>query len=98
MLGAAVDAVQLAVAACPLHAVADWALFRHCAALQGWGENDRGVSYTFGPDSVTEFLQKHDLDLVCRAHQASLAMYTLQLCKSAAGRSGGQRQTLGQGA
>ena len=39
------------------------------AALQGWGENDRGVSYTFGPDSVTEFLQKHDLDLICRAHQ-----------------------------
>lgn len=37
--------------------------------LQGWGENDRGVSYTFGPDSVTEFLQKHDLDLICRAHQ-----------------------------
>lgn len=39
-------------------------------AAQGWGENDRGVSYTFGPDSVTEFLQKHDLDLICRAHQA----------------------------
>lgn len=38
--------------------------------MQGWGENDRGVSYTFGPDSVTEFLQKHDLDLICRAHQA----------------------------
>lgn len=37
--------------------------------MQGWGENDRGVSYTFGPDCVTEFLQKHDLDLVCRAHQ-----------------------------
>lgn len=37
--------------------------------MQGWGENDRGVSYTFGPDSVTEFLQKHDLDLICRAHQ-----------------------------
>jgi diadenosine tetraphosphatase ApaH/serine/threonine PP2A family protein phosphatase len=37
--------------------------------LQGWGENDRGVSYTFGPDSVTEFLAKHDLDLICRAHQ-----------------------------
>ena len=37
--------------------------------LQGWGENDRGVSYTFGPDSVTEFLQRHDLDLICRAHQ-----------------------------
>ena len=39
--------------------------------LQGWGENDRGVSYTFGPDSVMEFLQKHDLDLVCRAHQVT---------------------------
>ena len=41
-------------------------------APQGWGENDRGVSYTFGPDCVTDFLQKHDLDLVCRAHQVCL--------------------------
>ncbi len=38
--------------------------------IQGWGENDRGVSYTFGPDSVLDFLAKHDLDLICRAHQA----------------------------
>ena len=37
--------------------------------VQGWGENDRGVSYTFGPDAVAEFLARHDLDLVCRAHQ-----------------------------
>lgn len=37
--------------------------------IQGWGDNDRGVSYTFGGDSVTEFLNKHDLDLICRAHQ-----------------------------
>ncbi|KAA8527763.1 hypothetical protein F0562_035368 [Nyssa sinensis] len=37
--------------------------------LQGWGMNDRGVSYTFGPDKVTEFLLKHDLDLICRGHQ-----------------------------
>nr|DAD47222.1 TPA_asm: hypothetical protein HUJ06_017159 [Nelumbo nucifera] len=37
--------------------------------IQGWIENDRGVSYTFGADKVTEFLQKHDLDLICRAHQ-----------------------------
>lgn len=37
--------------------------------LDGWGENDRGVSYTFGADTVSEFLQKHDIDLVCRAHQ-----------------------------
>jgi len=37
--------------------------------LTGWGENDRGVSYTFGSDVVAKFLQKHDLDLICRAHQ-----------------------------
>jgi serine/threonine-protein phosphatase PP1 catalytic subunit len=37
----------------------------------GWGENDRGVSFTFGADKVAEFLTKHDLDLICRAHQAS---------------------------
>ncbi|KAJ8540324.1 hypothetical protein K7X08_030243 [Anisodus acutangulus] len=37
--------------------------------VQGWGMNDRGVSYTFGADKVTEFLEKHDLDLICRAHQ-----------------------------
>ncbi|XP_020252459.1 serine/threonine-protein phosphatase PP1 isozyme 1-like isoform X2 [Asparagus officinalis] len=37
--------------------------------VQGWGMNDRGVSYTFGSDKVSEFLSKHDLDLVCRAHQ-----------------------------
>lgn len=40
--------------------------------INGWGENDRGVSYTFGQDSVAEFLAKHDLDLVCRAHQVSV--------------------------
>lgn len=37
--------------------------------IKGWGENDRGVSFTFGPDKVSEFLRKHDLDLICRAHQ-----------------------------
>lgn len=37
--------------------------------VKGWGMNDRGVSHTFGPDKVTEFLQKLDLDLICRAHQ-----------------------------
>ena len=49
--------------------------------IQGWGENDRGVSYTFGPDSVSDFLSKHDLDLVCRAHQVGhfciLVLYTM---------------------
>ncbi|KAH0890451.1 hypothetical protein HID58_052880 [Brassica napus] len=37
--------------------------------VKGWGENERGVSYTFGADIVADFLQTHDLDLVCRAHQ-----------------------------
>jgi serine/threonine-protein phosphatase PP1 catalytic subunit len=37
--------------------------------ISGWGENDRGVSYTFGADVLTKFLNKHDLDLICRAHQ-----------------------------
>ncbi|KJH48333.1 putative phosphoprotein phosphatase 1 [Dictyocaulus viviparus] len=37
--------------------------------VTGWGENDRGVSFTFGPEVVAKFLHKHDLDLICRAHQ-----------------------------
>lgn len=41
--------------------------------IQGWGENDRGVSFTFGTDIVGKFLNKHDLDLICRAHQVRIA-------------------------
>ena len=37
----------------------------------GWGENDRGVSFTFGPEIVSKYLAKHDMDLICRAHQVS---------------------------
>ena len=37
--------------------------------MQGWGDNDRGVSFTFGSEIVSNFLRKHDLDLICRAHQ-----------------------------
>lgn len=36
---------------------------------RGWGENDRGVSFVFGVDVVEKFLHRHDLDLICRAHQ-----------------------------
>src|SRR5262245_25587181 len=40
---------------------------------QGWGENDRGVSFTFGADVVTAFLKRQDLDLICRAHQVGFS-------------------------
>jgi serine/threonine-protein phosphatase PP1 catalytic subunit len=40
-----------------------------------WGENDRGVSFTFGANTINEFLQKHDLDLICRAHQVHLRIF-----------------------
>ena len=42
--------------------------------VQGWGENDRGVSFTFGADVVSKFLNKHDLDLICRAHQVKISI------------------------
>ncbi|KAB1204413.1 Serine/threonine-protein phosphatase PP1 isozyme 9 [Morella rubra] len=37
--------------------------------VQGWGDSDRGVSFTFGPDRVDDFLAKNNLDLICRGHQ-----------------------------
>ena len=40
----------------------------------GWGENDRGVSFTFGAEVVAKFLHKHDLDLICRAHQVTISL------------------------
>ncbi|CAN1784182.1 Serine/threonine-protein phosphatase PP1 (Fragment) [Linum perenne] len=36
---------------------------------EGWGNSDRGVSCMFGADVVEEFLDKTDLDLICRGHQ-----------------------------
>lgn len=45
--------------------------------VKGWGMNDRGVSFTFGADKVTEYLQKLDLDLICRAHQVDIWLFSL---------------------
>lgn len=39
--------------------------------IQGWAQNARGISFTFGADTVADFLEKNDLDLVCRGHQVS---------------------------
>ncbi|TYZ57873.1 hypothetical protein PybrP1_010273 [[Pythium] brassicae (nom. inval.)] len=36
---------------------------------KGWAESDRGVAFQFGSDIVGQFLERHDLHLVCRAHQ-----------------------------
>uniref|UniRef100_A0AAY4DL82 Serine/threonine-protein phosphatase n=1 Tax=Denticeps clupeoides TaxID=299321 RepID=A0AAY4DL82_9TELE len=52
--------------------------------VMGWGENDRGVSFTFGADVVAKFLHKHDMDLICRAHQilCTIIYAPLSLCFS----------------
>ncbi|TRM66287.1 Metallo-dependent phosphatase-like protein [Schizophyllum amplum] len=33
-----------------------------------WEDNERGVSYCFGKAIINEFLVRHDMDLICRAH------------------------------
>ena len=35
----------------------------------GWGKHDRGVSVVFNEKVLSRFLEKNDMDLVCRAHQ-----------------------------
>ncbi|XP_069124191.1 uncharacterized protein [Argopecten irradians] len=37
--------------------------------ITGWGENDRGVSFTFGGDVVDKFLEKFNFSLIARGHQ-----------------------------
>jgi len=38
-------------------------------SVRGYAESDRGVSFIFGTDVLRKFLERFDLDLVCRAHQ-----------------------------
>ena len=38
------------------------------ADIDGWYENERGVSYIFGKRIVRKFEEKHDLDLIIRGH------------------------------
>jgi serine/threonine-protein phosphatase PP1 catalytic subunit len=38
--------------------------------VSGWGDNEeRGVSFVFSQTIIANFLQRHDLDLICRGHQ-----------------------------
>lgn len=37
--------------------------------VRGYAESDRGVSYLFGANMLINFLNKFNLDLVCRGHQ-----------------------------
>jgi serine/threonine-protein phosphatase PP1 catalytic subunit len=47
-----------------------------------WSENDRGVSVCFGRKNVDEFLAKHQLDLVCRAHMVVEDGYQFEFDRS----------------
>ncbi|EDW91713.1 serine/threonine-protein phosphatase PP-Y [Drosophila yakuba] len=44
-----------------------WADLNH--TTEGWGHNDRGVSFTFDEVIVRDFLRAFDLDLMVRAHE-----------------------------
>eukprot|EP01039_Chlorochromonas_danica_P000681 gene681-737_t len=46
--------------------------------VMGWGYNARGVSYTFGHDIIQDFLSRHGLELICRAHQVVEDGYEFQ--------------------
>ncbi len=35
----------------------------------GWGENERGISFTFAADVLRSFCKRNGIELVCRAHQ-----------------------------
>eukprot|EP01036_Dinobryon_divergens_P032667 gene32667-42308_t len=48
------------------------------SSVMGWGYNQRGVSYTFGHDIISDFLSRHGLDLICRAHQVVEDGYEFQ--------------------
>lgn len=38
----------------------------------GWQENNRGTSVSYGPDVVDSFLKPHKFDLLCRAHEMAM--------------------------
>ncbi|XP_020800536.1 serine/threonine-protein phosphatase PP-Y [Drosophila serrata] len=44
-----------------------WADLNH--TTDGWGRNERGVSFTFSKSIILDFLKSHNLDLMVRAHE-----------------------------
>ena len=38
-------------------------------SVSGWEDNERGVSFVFGNNVISSFLEDNDMDLICRAHQ-----------------------------
>ncbi|KAF4627858.1 hypothetical protein G7Y89_g10294 [Cudoniella acicularis] len=47
----------------------DWLWSDPDPNIAGWDKNDHGVALKFGPDNISRFLQKHNLDLICRSNQ-----------------------------
>ncbi|MGL5898593.1 MAG: serine/threonine-protein phosphatase [Lactobacillaceae bacterium] len=43
---------------------------------KGWGLSPRGAGYTFGPDVTSQFTDKNNLKMICRAHQVVMDGYS----------------------
>eukprot|EP00759_Apiculatamorpha_spiralis_P032441 PhF_6_TR33856/c0_g1_i4/m.49665/K06269/PPP1C; serine/threonine-protein phosphatase PP1 catalytic subunit len=46
-------------------------------SIEGWGLNDRGVSYVFGIDIIDAFCSANDIELIVRSHQYEEKGYRL---------------------
>ena len=40
---------------------------------ENWSENERGISFVFSKEIVKNFIEKNNIDLICRAHQVYVA-------------------------
>ncbi|KAF5272765.1 hypothetical protein FQA39_LY07792 [Lamprigera yunnana] len=46
-----------------------------CERKKGWSASRRGISFVFGEDVVQDFLQRHNMELICRAHEVAQEGY-----------------------
>ncbi|KAI1363882.1 Serine/threonine-protein phosphatase PP1 [Xylaria arbuscula] len=64
----------------PIHSLSDDHLLSHLLStnpnnkITGWSKDTLG-SWQFRPDVVSRFLQKHNLDLICRSHERVIGGY-----------------------